>query len=76
MHVNNPRRIDLTKVMYHEREFYLIPSSVLTVYDKIEMARYVKAIGDTAFIVDNEMYFDEGAYFNLTMKYCDKYVFI
>lgn len=76
MHVINPSTITIIKVMYYDREFYLIPSKVLTLCEKIDMVKYVKTIGDIAFIVDNEMYFDAGAYFNLTMKYCDKYIFI
>lgn len=74
--MNNPRRIELTKVMYKDLKFCLIPANVLTSGEKIEMAEYVQEIGDVAFIVDNELYFDEGAYFNLTMKYCEQYVFI
>jgi hypothetical protein len=41
-----------------------------------EMLDYVRNIGDVAFIVDREFYFDEGAFFNLTMKYHDKYIII
>lgn len=75
--MSNIQAIELVKVVYKDREFFLIPASASLSYsEKNEMVSYVRDIGDVAFIVDDEVYFDEGANFNLTMKYCNKYVFI
>jgi hypothetical protein len=74
--VSKLETIQTVKVLYKEHEFSVIPAKTLSIVEKNEMLGYVKNIGDIAFIVDEEFYFDEGAFFNLTMKYCDKYIII
>ncbi|AFC21530.1 hypothetical protein GAP32_082 [Cronobacter phage vB_CsaM_GAP32] len=74
--MSNLVTITTVKVLYKNHEFSLIPKGVVPFNKLIEMVRYVKEIGDIAFIVDGDMYFDEGAFFNLTMKYCNEYVII
>ena len=68
--------IHSVKVLYKDHEFSVIPSGALPLSKMLEMVKYVKEIGDIAFIVDREMYFSEDAFFNLTMKYCDEYIII
>lgn len=74
--MSNQTTIHTVKVLYKDHEFSLIPKTVLTMNVMVNMVQYVKQIGDIAFIVDGDMYFDEGAFFNLTMKYCDEYIII
>ena len=76
MHVSKPVTIQSVKLLYHDKVFSVIPSSLLSLKVKIDMVKYVREIGDVAFIVDGDMYFDECAFFNLTMKYCDEYIII
>jgi hypothetical protein len=76
MHVSNPTTIQTVKVLYKDREFSVITLSNITPSTMRDMLAYVKNIGDIAFIVDDELYFDDGALFNLTMKYCDEYIII
>ncbi len=76
MHVSNPVTIKSVRILYKDAEFSVIPSGLLPLRTKIEMVKFVRDIGDIAFIVDGDMYYDEGAFFNLTMKYCDEYIII
>ena len=76
MHVSNLQTIQTVKVLYQDREFSVITSTSISHSVMRNMLAYVKNIGDIAFIVDDELYFDEGALFNLTMKYCDEYIII
>lgn len=76
MHVNKLVTVQTVKVLYKNHEFSVIPSGKISFSKMIEMCRYSRSIGDNAFIVDNEMYIDEGAFFNLSMKYCDEYLII
>jgi len=74
--VSNQVTLQTHKVLYRDQEFSVIPNTALTLYTMRQMLEYVRNIGDVAFIVDGEFYFDEGAFFNLTMKYHDKYIII
>jgi hypothetical protein len=74
--VSKQEILQTSKVVYRDQEFSVIPASALTPYQMRQMLEYVKNIGDVAFIVDREFYFDEGAFFNLTMKYHEKYIII
>ncbi len=74
--MSKEQTIHTVKVLYKDHEFSVIPKNVLTNRVMIQMVQYVTQIGDKAFIVDGEMYFDEGAFFNLTMKYCNEYIII
>lgn len=76
MHVNKQITLHTVKVLYKDHEFSVIPKLALSSAEMVRMVQYVRQIGDTAFIVDGDMYFDEGAFFNLTMKYCDEYIII
>jgi hypothetical protein len=70
------KTITLVKVLYKDQEFSVIPKGIISTIELIRMQTYLREIGDTAFVVDNELYFDQNGYFNLSMKYCDEYVFI
>lgn len=70
--------VSLIKVAHYDRVFYLIPrtGNTITTSEQREMLRYIRSIGDDAFLVSDELYFSEEALFHLDMKYCDKYNFI
>lgn len=70
------KTITLVKVLYKNQEFSVIPKGTIGTGELIQMQTYLREVGDTAFVIDNELYFDETGYFNLTMKYCEEYVFI
>lgn len=74
--MSNQVTLQTYKVLYQGQEFSVIPANALTIHAMRHMLEYVRNIGDTAFIVDGEFFFDEGAFFNLTMKYHDKYIII
>lgn len=75
--MSNQRIINTIKVVYYDQNFTVIPKHTYLDYNKrISMLEYLREIGDVAFIVDGELYIDDGAYFNLSMKYCEEFVFI
>lgn len=74
--MSNQQILQTYKVVYRDQEFSVLPALALERYKMCQMLEYVKNIGDVAFIVDGEFYFDEGAFFNLTMKYHEKYIII
>lgn len=57
-------RITLNKVLYHDKIYYCVAceKSVQRKY-----LQYAREIGDEAFIIDNELFIDEGAFFNISM---------
>lgn len=57
-------RIILNKVLYKDKVYYHVSCSS-SVREKY--AELAKSIGDEAYIIDNELYIDEGAFFNISM---------
>lgn len=57
-------RIILNKVLYKDKTYYHVscPNSVRDKY-----AELARSIGDEAYIIDNELYIDEGAFFNISL---------
>lgn len=57
-------RIILNKVLYKDKIYYHVSCSY-SARDKY--AELAKSIGDEAYIIDNELYIDEGAFFNISL---------
>lgn len=57
-------RVYAYKVMYHDKVYYNVKSEYALLKKYIE---YVREIGDEAYMIDNELYIDEGAFFNISM---------
>lgn len=57
-------RVIMNKVLYKDKVYYHVqcPLSVQKQY-----AEFASAVGDEAYIIDNELYIDEGAFFNISM---------
>ncbi|EBS4516679.1 hypothetical protein DQT32_04625 [Salmonella enterica subsp. enterica serovar Braenderup] len=70
------KTITLLKVLYKDQEFSIIPKGAISTSEMIQMQTYLREVGDIVFVIDNELYFDENGYFNLSMKYREEYVFI
>lgn len=57
-------RIVLNKVLYKDKTYYHVSCSN-SVRDKY--AELARSIGDEAYVIDNELYIDEGAFFNISL---------
>lgn len=60
------------KIFHFDKTFHVCPTYMLRMNIN-EVYNFLKDIGDEFYIIDDELYVDDGAIFNLTMKYCDKF---
>lgn len=74
--MSNEQIINIASVLYYDEEYFVIPFKNITANERMEMIRYLKELGDDSFIVDEEIYVSTSGLFNLTLKFCDKYIFI
>lgn len=59
------------KILVSNEVYYVCPIYKLPLpIDEVES--YLEEVGDEFYIIDDELYIDSGALFNLTMKYCEE----
>lgn len=57
-------KVQVVKIMYHDKIYYNLSAS----FDLLSRYReYAASIGDEAYLIDGELYIDEGALFNISL---------
>ena len=64
--------IHFHKILHEDKTYFVVSSVGNLIY---EMHAWIVDIGDEGYIIDGELYLDEGAYMNLSFAY-DGYDFI
>lgn len=67
--------INVNIILHEDKTYYSISGGYVSMNLLHEMLAWVSDIGDEGYLIDNDLFFDENAYMNLTFAY-DGYDFI